>query len=100
MREAASEREEGRDREERSRTSYQGRRWEERWRREEERRVRKARRAGVAAVESGFEIGSGGGEAIGCEMACGGLGGSEVRRKPGMFVWTAKYPKSELEWEF
>lgn len=48
MREVASERESGREKAERSTSSYQGRRWEKDWRMEEERREMKDRRAGVA----------------------------------------------------
>lgn len=48
MRDAASERESGRAREERSTSSYQGRRWAKLWRTEEDRREMNARKAGVA----------------------------------------------------
>ncbi|KAJ0558614.1 hypothetical protein HanIR_Chr07g0338311 [Helianthus annuus] len=48
MRETASVRVSGREKAERSTSSDQGRRWEKEWRREEERREMKERRAGVA----------------------------------------------------
>lgn len=68
MREAASERESGRDKEERSTSSNQGRRWERPWRTVVLRRDMKARKAGVAIggwdSDWGLEIGRVAGEAI------------------------------------
>lgn len=62
MRETASERESGRENDDRSSISDQGRRWERPCRTVADRRDRKLRKAGVAAMgapdsDSGFEIG-------------------------------------------
>lgn len=69
MRDAASDKESGRAKEDRSRSSYQGRRWEKPWRMFAERLERKERKAGVeidcdAVSDWDVEIGSVGAEAI------------------------------------
>lgn len=73
MREAASERLSGREKAVRSRSSDQGRRWEKPWRREEERRLMKERKAGVAM--GGWDWGPpGGAELVDWGLEMGSVG--------------------------